>query len=101
MEAPLPLELASAEFQRCFHNPSIMGRKGKKSKKALEDELQKQAEEQKRREEQERLQKLEEDCATTHRTRLEAELEAKERVEEAERLEEESEVVTRMKGDRK
>jgi len=78
-----------------------MGRKGKKSKKALEDELQKQAEEQKRREEQERLQKLEEDSLTAHRTRLDAELEAFDRVYEAERLEEESSIVSRMKGDRK
>lgn len=78
-----------------------MGRKGKKSKKALEDELQKQADEQKRREEQERLQKLEEDCSNAHRIRLDAELEAKQRVEEAERLEEESAIVSRMKGDRK
>jgi len=69
-----------------FTTRATMGRKGKKSKKALEDELQKQAEEQKRREEQERLQKLEEDCLTSHRTRLAAELEAKQRVEEAERL---------------
>jgi cancer susceptibility candidate protein 1 len=78
-----------------------MGRKGKKTKKGLEEELQKQAEEQKRREEQERLQKLEEDCLSSHRKRLDNELEAKQRVEEAERLEEESEIVTRMKGDRK
>lgn len=79
-----------------------MGRKPKKkSKKQLEDELQKQAEEQKRREEQERLQKLEEDALNAHRNRLASELEAKERVEEAERLEEESSIVNRMKGDRK
>lgn len=77
-----------------------MGRKGKKSKKALEDELQKQAEEQKRKEEQERLQKLEKDCLANHEKRLSMELEAKQRVEEAERLEEESSVVTTMKGDR-
>lgn len=79
----------------------VMGRKGKKSKKQLEEELQRQAEEQKRREEQERLQKLEEDALTAHRDRLASELEAKERVEEAERLEEESSIVNRMKGDRK
>jgi|Transcript_63933 cancer susceptibility candidate protein 1 len=78
-----------------------MGRKGKKTKKALEDELQKQSEDQRRREEEERLQKLEEDCLATHRRRLDDELEAKERVEEAERLEEESSIVNRMKGDRK
>jgi len=78
-----------------------MGRKGKKGKKALEDELQKQADDQKKREEQERLQNLEKDVLTAHRKRLDGELEAKQRVEEAERLEEESSVVSRMKGDRK
>lgn len=77
-----------------------MGRKGKKSKKALEDELQKQAEDQKRREEQERLQKLEEDAKEAHRIRMIAEREAFDRVYEAERLEAESEIVTAMKGDR-
>jgi hypothetical protein len=78
-----------------------MGRKGKKSKKALEDELIKQSEDQRRREEQERLQKLEEDTLKAHKQRFEDELEAKQRVEEAERLEEESSIVNRMKGDRK
>jgi cancer susceptibility candidate protein 1 len=78
-----------------------MGRKGKKSKAALEAELQKQAAEQKQREEQERLQKLEQDCFSAHQKRLADELEAKERVEEAERLEEESTIVNRMKGERK
>jgi hypothetical protein len=78
-----------------------MGRKGKKGKKALEDELQKQADDQKKREEQERLQNLEKDVLTAHRKRLDGELEAKQRVEEAERLEEESSIVSRMKGERK
>mmetsp|Transcript_110407 Transcript_110407/g.235809 ORF Transcript_110407/g.235809 Transcript_110407/m.235809 type:complete len:651 (-) Transcript_110407:60-2012(-) len=78
-----------------------MGRKGKKSKKQLEDELQKAAEDQKRHEEQEHLQKLEEDCLAAHRDRLAHELDSNERVLEAERLEEESSIVTRMKGERK
>ncbi|CAK9006365.1 unnamed protein product [Durusdinium trenchii] len=73
----------------------------KKSKKQLEDELQKAAEEQKRQEEKERLFKLEEDALAAHRERLEIELEGKNRVLEAERLEEEQEMVVRMKGERK
>lgn len=78
-----------------------MGRKGKKTKKQLEEELQKAAEEQKRHEEKERLLKLEEDALARHRKRLEEELDAKEKVLEAERLEEESSIVNRMKGERK
>jgi len=73
----------------------------KKSKKQLEDELQKAAEEQKRHEEKERLFKLEEDALAANRERLEIELEGKNRVLEAERLEEEQELVVRMKGERK
>lgn len=78
-----------------------MGRKGKKSKKQLEDELQRAAEDQKRHEEKERLLKLEEDTAEKQRARLEEELDSKEKVLEAERLDEESSIVTRMKGERK
>eukprot|EP00931_Biecheleriopsis_adriatica_P057438 TRINITY_DN3406_c0_g1_i2.p1 TRINITY_DN3406_c0_g1~~TRINITY_DN3406_c0_g1_i2.p1 ORF type:complete len:643 (+),score=161.51 TRINITY_DN3406_c0_g1_i2:87-2015(+) len=73
----------------------------KKNKKQLEDELQKAAEEQKRHEEKERLFKLEEDALAKHRERLEIELDGKERVLEAERLEEEREIVARMRGERK
>eukprot|EP00442_Polarella_glacialis_P046099 CAMPEP_0115060744 /NCGR_PEP_ID=MMETSP0227-20121206/7625_1 /TAXON_ID=89957 /ORGANISM="Polarella glacialis, Strain CCMP 1383" /LENGTH=643 /DNA_ID=CAMNT_0002445975 /DNA_START=154 /DNA_END=2085 /DNA_ORIENTATION=+ len=78
-----------------------MPKSKKKSKKQLEDELQKAAEEQKRHEEKERLLKLEEDALKAHRLRLDSELDSKERVLEAERLEEESEIVARMKGERK
>mmetsp|Transcript_58642 Transcript_58642/g.148618 ORF Transcript_58642/g.148618 Transcript_58642/m.148618 type:complete len:652 (+) Transcript_58642:58-2013(+) len=78
-----------------------MGRKGKKSKKQLEEELGRVAEEQKRQEEKERLLKLEEDTFTRHRDKLEEERDAREKVLEAERLEEESSIVTRMKGERK
>lgn len=78
-----------------------MGRKGKKSKKQLEDELEKSAEEQKRHEEKERLLKLETELLAKHRKRLEEELDWKEKVLEAERLEEESSIVTRMKNERK
>lgn len=78
-----------------------MPKQKKKSKKQLEDELTRVAEEQKRHEEKARLLKLEEDVLAAHRARLTAELDAKERVLEAERLEEESEIVARMKGERK
>lgn len=78
-----------------------MGRKGRKSKKQLEEELLKAAEEQKRHEEKERLLKLEEETVAKHRARLDEELDSKEKVLEAERLDEESSIVTRMKGERK
>jgi len=79
-----------------------MGKKGKKkNKKQLEDELNRQQEEQKRKEEQERLQKVEEDAWKKQQDRVVAELDAKNRIEEAERLEEESSIVASMKGERK
>jgi len=77
-----------------------MGRKGKKSKKQLEDELLKAAEDQKRHEEKHRLHQLEVDSAYKHTHRLDMELDSKEQVLEAERLEEESGVVTGKKGER-
>ena len=79
-----------------------MGKKGKKkNKKQLEDELNRQQEEQKRKEQQERLQQVEEDAWKAQQERVEAELDAKNRIEEAERLEEESSIVASMKGERK
>mmetsp|Transcript_50053 Transcript_50053/g.162019 ORF Transcript_50053/g.162019 Transcript_50053/m.162019 type:complete len:652 (-) Transcript_50053:122-2077(-) len=78
-----------------------MGRKGKKSKKQLEDELNKAADEQKRHEEKERLQKLEEETVKKQAARLAEELDSKKKVLEAERLEEEQSIVSRMKGERK
>jgi len=78
-----------------------MGKKGKKSKKQLEEELARQQEEQRRQEEQERLLKVEEDARQAQTERLAAELDAKNKIEEAERLDEESVPVESMKGSRK
>uniref|UniRef100_A0A7S4WHC6 IC97/Casc1 N-terminal domain-containing protein n=1 Tax=Alexandrium monilatum TaxID=311494 RepID=A0A7S4WHC6_9DINO len=78
-----------------------MGRKPKKkSKKQLEEELQKAAEEQKKQEEKERLLKEEEDARNAEAARLAQEQDDKEKALEAERLEEESVIVNRMKGQR-
>lgn len=92
-------------MQLCFSAFSVgaaMGRKGKKkTKKQLEDELAKISVEQKQREEQKRLLDLEEAIYTDAKKRLAEELDGREKVEEAERLEQESEIVTRMKGERK
>mmetsp|Transcript_27306 Transcript_27306/g.62907 ORF Transcript_27306/g.62907 Transcript_27306/m.62907 type:complete len:641 (+) Transcript_27306:44-1966(+) len=78
-----------------------MPRVKKKTKKQLEDELAKASEDQKRREEQERLKTIEDKTTGTQRNRLDDELEARRKVEEAERLEEESSIVKRMKGERR
>jgi hypothetical protein len=79
-----------------------MGKKvKKKSKKQLEEELAKVSEDQKRHEEKDRLLKLEQDFLKAHHDRLHEENDAKERVLEAERLDEESSIVSRMKGERK
>lgn len=79
-----------------------MPKKGKKKTKAqLEGELNNAALDQRRREEKDRLYKLEQDFLSRQRERLEAERDSRERVLEAERLEEESEIVTRMKGQRR
>eukprot|EP00405_Crypthecodinium_cohnii_P012981 CAMPEP_0206426960 /NCGR_PEP_ID=MMETSP0324_2-20121206/4731_1 /ASSEMBLY_ACC=CAM_ASM_000836 /TAXON_ID=2866 /ORGANISM="Crypthecodinium cohnii, Strain Seligo" /LENGTH=650 /DNA_ID=CAMNT_0053892099 /DNA_START=12 /DNA_END=1964 /DNA_ORIENTATION=+ len=78
-----------------------MGRKGKKSKKQLEEELAKAADEQKRHEEKERLYQMEQDVLRKQAERLAEELDSKEKVLEVERLDEEQSIVTRMKTERK
>lgn len=73
----------------------------KKSKKALEDELTKIAEEQIASEEEERKVKEQEDAIREERERADIEADDAVRTEDRARLQEESEILTRMKGERK
>jgi len=81
--------------------PSAMGKKGKKSKKQLEEELARQAEEQRKQEEAARQKKAEEDLRREQEERVRRERGAKVRAEEGERLEAENQRVEQRKNERK
>lgn len=77
-----------------------MGKKGKKTKKQLEEELLRLQEEQVQQEEEERKRKEEEDARLAEEARIQAELDAKLFAEECARLEEEASKVASWCGEK-
>jgi cancer susceptibility candidate protein 1 len=78
-----------------------MGKKGKKTKKQLEDELAKAQEEQRKVDEVNRLKKLEDQAKLEQEDRIDREKGRKAHAEEADRLELENSLVEQLKSERK